>query len=102
MRSFWYGRSIQNHATGATDATPATAAPNHLHDQSSEEQREHAARGNEHPGAEVRLQQDQSERHRDQHAGGDDGAEAGGSGSRCRNHASIIGRLSLITSDGWK
>ena len=32
MRSFWYGRSSQNHATGAAAATPANAAANHHHD----------------------------------------------------------------------
>ena len=32
MRSFWYGRSSQNHATGAIAAAAPAAAANHHHD----------------------------------------------------------------------
>ena len=63
MRSFWYGRSSQNHATGAIAATPRDGRDEPPPRQARQEQRERAADADQHAGAEVRLQQDQAGRH---------------------------------------
>ena len=102
MRSFWYGRSSQNHATGAIAATPPNAAPNHHHGRPARNSANAPLTRDQHRGAEVGLQQDQAGRHADDHRGHQHRAEARRQRPALRYQATIIGRLSFSSSAGWK
>ncbi len=102
MRSFWYGRSIQNHATGAAAAMPPNAAANHHHDSP-------ARNSTNAPLMPTSMAVPKSGCSRIRPVGTPmiDAATSttrkrGGSGSRLRYHAAIIGSVSFSSSAGWK
>ncbi len=102
MRSFWYGRSSQNHAAGAAAATAPAAAANHHHDSP-------ARYSTKAPLMPTSIAVPKSGCSSTSPVGSPTSRAAtsttgrrGGSGWLLRYQATIIGRLSLSTSAGWK
>ncbi|KAG1310187.1 hypothetical protein G6F63_016385 [Rhizopus arrhizus] len=102
MRSFWYGRSNQNQASGATAATPPTPRPTHPHGRP-------ASSSTNTPLAAISTPVPKSGCSITSPVGTPMITSAtstvlkrGGSGIRCRYQATIIGRLTFSRSAGCR